>query len=409
MAVALGFFAGGALLSAVEWQRAWRPPLRLVFEARARADRMQAAADGRRLPEDDEAFAVVEGTLRSDAAIGGSGASLSVAVDGWKGGWAGRAAGTDGSGGWGRWAGRAGGRVGGILVTVVGSLAAERIDDWRAGRRVRDAGAAPPAIAVSRPGRSGSRARAGPPRHDAGRHGEERCAGGGARARHAGSTKRLATVRAFARRAIAAAVGRWSAAVAAIVAAIVIGDRAGLDEEVQRRLQEAGTYHVIAISGGNIAILAGLLLGAFRVAGCSAGRDAGGDRRAARVRAAGRRRRVGRSRDADGGGLLRRPGARSAQRAAQRAGAGCCAAGRRRPAVGCRSGVRAHVRRDARPFWSSVPVGASSSGCRARSARGRCDACRVGGGRGDAVSGRRAGVLARHVRRPGAELRWRFR
>ena len=50
--------------------------------------------------------------------------------------------------------------------------------------------------------------------------------------------------------------------------AIVIGDRAGLDDEVQRRLQEAGTYHVIAISGGNIAILAGLLLGAFRLAGC---------------------------------------------------------------------------------------------------------------------------------------------
>jgi len=47
----------------------------------------------------------------------------------------------------------------------------------------------------------------------------------------------------------------------------VIGDRAGLDADVQRRLQEAGTYHVIAISGGNIAILAGLLLAAFRVAG----------------------------------------------------------------------------------------------------------------------------------------------
>src|SRR5207247_1872960 len=28
------------------------------------------------------------------------------------------------------------------------------------------------------------------------------------------------------------------------------------------------TYHVIAISGGNIAILAGLLVGIFRVAGC---------------------------------------------------------------------------------------------------------------------------------------------
>jgi competence protein ComEC len=51
------------------------------------------------------------------------------------------------------------------------------------------------------------------------------------------------------------------------VTAILIGDRAGLSDEVQRRLQEAGTYHVIAISGGNIAILAGLLLGVFRLGG----------------------------------------------------------------------------------------------------------------------------------------------
>ena len=72
---------------------------------------------------------------------------------------------------------------------------------------------------------------------------------------------------AFARRAIAASVGRWNPQSGAIVAAIVIGDRAGLDDRVQRRLQEAGTYHVIAISGGNIAILAGLLLGLFRVGG----------------------------------------------------------------------------------------------------------------------------------------------
>jgi competence protein ComEC len=73
--------------------------------------------------------------------------------------------------------------------------------------------------------------------------------------------------RAFARRSIADAVGRWSERASAIVAAIVIGDRAGLDVDVQRRLQDAGTYHVIAISGGNIAILAGLLLGAVRSVG----------------------------------------------------------------------------------------------------------------------------------------------
>src|SRR6185295_6532661 len=77
----------------------------------------------------------------------------------------------------------------------------------------------------------------------------------------------ISGARAFARRAIADGVGRWSPQSGAIVAAIAIGDRAGLDNDVQRRLQEAGTFHVIAISGGNIAILAGLLLSAFRLAG----------------------------------------------------------------------------------------------------------------------------------------------
>ena len=46
-----------------------------------------------------------------------------------------------------------------------------------------------------------------------------------------------------------------SAQSAAIVTAILIGDRAGLDPAIQRRLQAAGTYHVIAISGGNVALL----------------------------------------------------------------------------------------------------------------------------------------------------------
>jgi hypothetical protein len=65
----------------------------------------------------------------------------------------------------------------------------------------------------------------------------------------------MSAARAFARRAITQSVAPWDSRSAAIVAAIAIGDRAGLTEDVQRRLQEAGTYHVIAISGGNIAIL----------------------------------------------------------------------------------------------------------------------------------------------------------
>jgi competence protein ComEC len=52
---------------------------------------------------------------------------------------------------------------------------------------------------------------------------------------------------------------------AAIVVAILIGDRAGLADSVERRLQAAGTYHVIAISGGNVALLIVLCLSAARL------------------------------------------------------------------------------------------------------------------------------------------------
>ena len=254
--VSLGFLVGGSLLSSVGWQRAWRPPLRAVFERLAREEREVAAAQGRRMPDDDEAFAVVEGVLRADAARTESGVSLSVMVEG-----------LEGREGVARRAGLSGPPVsGGLLVTVVGSLAADRLDAWRAGRRVRMP------VMLRRPSRYLD---PGVPDH------EQALARSGTTlvgtvksgalvdllARGSWIDESMAAVRAFARRAIAGAVGRWSPQSAAIVTAIVIGDRAGLDDDVRTRLQEAGTYHVIAISGGNIAILAGLLLGVFRRAG----------------------------------------------------------------------------------------------------------------------------------------------
>jgi competence protein ComEC len=74
-----------------------------------------------------------------------------------------------------------------------------------------------------------------------------------------------AAVRRRVRTAVADTIGRRSPRAAGIVIAILIGDRAGLDPSDERQLQEAGTYHVIAISGGNIAILAGCLMVAARV------------------------------------------------------------------------------------------------------------------------------------------------
>jgi competence protein ComEC len=69
-----------------------------------------------------------------------------------------------------------------------------------------------------------------------------------------------AAVRRSLRRAIDRLFAPAGADTAAIVAAILIGDRAGLDLGLIRRLQRAGTYHVIAISGGNVALVAALLV-----------------------------------------------------------------------------------------------------------------------------------------------------
>jgi len=73
-------------------------------------------------------------------------------------------------------------------------------------------------------------------------------------------TEVASDVRAYVRRAVAHRIGAHSDLSAAIVSAVLIGDRSGLPDEVRARLQAAGTYHVIAISGGNIAILTALLL-----------------------------------------------------------------------------------------------------------------------------------------------------
>ena len=241
---ALAFFSGGMMLAARAWHDAWRPSLRLVFEALARTQRAQAAVEHRTLPEDDEAFAIVEGVLRTDAAPGTSGVSLSIDAD----------------------------RIndvrarGGILVTAVGTLAADRVDEWRAGRRVRLP------VQLRRPSRYLD---PGVPDHERALARRGTTLVGAVKsgalveviARGSALDEAFASVRAFARRSISAAVGRWSPRSAAIVAAIVIGARVGLDDDVQRALQEAGTYHVIAISGGNIAILTGLMLGVFRLAG----------------------------------------------------------------------------------------------------------------------------------------------
>ena len=71
-----------------------------------------------------------------------------------------------------------------------------------------------------------------------------------------------AAVRAWARRELAARLP--PGAEEGLVRAMVLGDRGGLDPEDEEAFRAAGTYHVLAISGAQVALLAALLLWPLR-------------------------------------------------------------------------------------------------------------------------------------------------
>ena len=164
-----------------------------------------------------------------------------------------------------------------------------------------------------------------------------------------GGKKRFPPRATFSRAALTNSVDRFSLRSGGIVAAIVIGDRSRLEPDVQRRLQEAGTYHVVAISGGNIAILAGR-----PAVGVSIGwlvrpvGDAGRDRAHRHLRALRRWWRVGRPRRGHGRRLLWRASVRSAQSTAQRSHRRRGGSGGGGSAVGRGFRIRTHVRRNPR-------------------------------------------------------------
>ena len=269
-AVWAAFAGGGGLLAADAWRQAWRPSLRLAFEeviAHERRDARQQAVRGRRAqPEEPDASVWLSGVLRSDASPGPNGVSLSLDVRTLR-----HALFPNGLD-----------VRGGALINVGGTMGGQ---PQSAGRVLLDRPGSTALYSTWRAGRSvvlpAQLRRPSTYRNEGREDGERALARRGTTL--VGSTKSgvlvevgargsplaegAAEIRAFVRRALARHVGRWSSRSSAIVGAIVIGDRTGLDDAVERRLQEAGTYHVIAISGGNIAILVGLTLVAFRVAG----------------------------------------------------------------------------------------------------------------------------------------------
>jgi competence protein ComEC len=144
---------------------------------------------------------------------------------------------------------------GGVIVSVGGAAPRDRVLEWRARRTIE----AP--MVFRRPARF---------LNDGVPDFEEAAARDGTAlfgsiksarlvrmASHAGPIDELAAdIRAHVRTALAAWVGPHSPVSEAIAAAVLIGDRTGVPDETRDALQAAGTYHVIAISGGNIAILA---------------------------------------------------------------------------------------------------------------------------------------------------------
>jgi competence protein ComEC len=235
VAVAAGALVAGASLGASAAASTLQPPLLTWFDSRP--------------PARASSPAVLEGTLREDASQSSGVASVTIDAA------AVREVEGHGPGGEDRPL-----RVaGGVRLSVGGALAASRVSEWRGGRRVRvtallrlpavylDPGVRDDRLALARRGI----VLAGTIKSAA----LVEVTGRGTRTQEA-----AAAARAWIRVQLRRAIGRWSERSAAVATAVLIGDRTGLPDADIRRLQDAGTYHVIAISGGNIAILTGILL-----------------------------------------------------------------------------------------------------------------------------------------------------
>ncbi len=153
---------------------------------------------------------------------------------------------------------------GGARVAVGGALTGYRRSDWIAGRTVRLTSTLKPAPRYLNPGLPDQQ-RSLMLRGTA-LLGSVKSALLVDVVRAGGTWAELAgRFRSTVRRDVGRTVGRFSERSAGVVTAVLIGDRAGLSPDDRRRLQAGGTYHVIAISGGNVAILAAAILLALRL------------------------------------------------------------------------------------------------------------------------------------------------
>ena len=190
---------------------------------------------------------LVEGILHEDAALTENGVTLSVDVD--------RIFPTRGV---------MSTVAGGVRLSVGGNVSPGQLESWRAGRRVRLPSLLRHPTVFRDPGvQDETRPLA---RRGIVLVGSVKSAALVDVIRRGSVIDEVAAlVRARVRRVLANRIGPYGRRSAAIATAIVIGDRTGLSEDDERRLRDGGTYHVIAISGGNIAILTAMLMGAARL------------------------------------------------------------------------------------------------------------------------------------------------
>ena len=237
--VLAGVAAASAARGSLAFTAVARPPLVVVLEEAGVLATDGAAGD---------ATVRLEGTLTADAVPAGRSVLLRVQVA--------RA-----------WVGPCGcahEAAGATMVAVTGDLAIARMSEWRGGRRVRFTATVRVPRAFKNVGASD--ARVDLVRRRAALVASVKSALLVELVAHGSVVNEAAAaVRARARTALRRATGPTGAQAAAIGTAVLVGDRAGLDMELQQRLQRAGTYHVIAISGGNIVLFTVVVLGVARL------------------------------------------------------------------------------------------------------------------------------------------------
>jgi len=150
-----------------------------------------------------------------------------------------------------------------VLVIVDGTMATGAIDHWTTGRNVRMPGRLRLPAVVRNPGSPSVRWQELTRPFDL--IGAVKSASLVEVEPGAFWQEMAASVRRHVRRVSRQWLAPHDAQTAAVVTAILIGDRAGLDDALTRRLQAAGTFHVIAISGGNVAILTTVCLLVLRL------------------------------------------------------------------------------------------------------------------------------------------------